>query len=159
MEHVLGFFQSGWRVCSGGAARMSAHIRALLPKGAPSGCDMECVRCVACATTRQRSAFFSFSLVRSNRICFKGTKDVLSGVHVSRWRFGRPFFHTRWSAAAQIYHLTFLCRNKNAQVALVVKRWLCGVFLCSFAWCLTWCLFHPWRKVSQPQHLVVFSSG
>ena len=44
VEYVLLFFQCGWRVCSGGAARMSAYIRALPPADAPSGGDMECVR-------------------------------------------------------------------------------------------------------------------
>ena len=61
---VFFFFQCGWRVRSDGAACMSAFIRALPPTDAPFGRDMECVRCVACATTREWSAFFFF-FVRS----------------------------------------------------------------------------------------------
>ena len=36
--------------------------------------------------------FFSFSFVRSYWNCVKGTNDVLSGMEVSRWLFGRPVF-------------------------------------------------------------------
>ena len=70
VEHAcfLVFFQCDWRVCSDGAAHKFAAIRASRPADAPFGRDMKCMRRVACATTRQWSAFFvlfSFFFVRS----------------------------------------------------------------------------------------------
>ena len=94
--HAFGLFQCVWRVCSDGAAHMSAYIRTSRPADAHFGRDMKGVKCVACATTRQWSAFFlSFSFVRSYWNCVKGTNDVLSGMEVSRWLFGRLVFFLR----------------------------------------------------------------
>ena len=64
VEHAcFWFFQCDGRVCSDGAAHKFASIRASRPADAPFGRDMKCERCVACATTRQWSAFFVRSFV------------------------------------------------------------------------------------------------
>ena len=65
---------------------------------------------------------FSFSFVRSKWNCFKDTNDVLSGVHVSRWRFERPVFHAPWSAVAQIYHLTLCVATRMRTWRLLSKN-------------------------------------
>ena len=73
VEHVLVFFQCGWRVRSDGAACKFADIRALPPADAPFGRDMKCVRCVACVTARQWSALdFCLSVCSLQLECWFG---------------------------------------------------------------------------------------
>ena len=61
---LLGYFSVFGAFVLTGAAHKFAAIRASWPADAPVGRDMKCMRCVACATTRQRCAF-CFSLFRS----------------------------------------------------------------------------------------------
>ena len=80
--------------------------------------------------------FFSILFVRSNWNCFKGTNDVLSGVHVSRWLFGRLVFHAPWSVVAHLCHLT-LCvatRLRRWRRMLLLRDGWFVAFFCSFTW-------------------------
>ena len=105
---------------------MSAYIRALPPTDAPFGRDMECVRCVACARTRQWCAFFLFRSFVPIGIVSK-TRTTCCQVCMYRVGAWTPCFSCAVVSRSTNLPLDLLCRNKNAHMAPVVKKWLmCG---------------------------------
>ena len=117
---------------------MSAYIRTLPPTDVPFGRDMECVRCVACATTRLWSAFFFFFFVHSFQLeLFQSHERRVVRCACFALALWTPCFScavvNRWTHLP----LDILCRNKNAHMSVACCCFKDGwgvAFLCSVAW-------------------------